>query len=59
MLQVIRQEGWGGLYRGLAPSLVGTAASQVCALFIFLDLSGCMEGREMGLNAIEIVAEYT
>uniref|UniRef100_A0A1D1ZJ35 Mitochondrial substrate carrier family protein Q n=1 Tax=Anthurium amnicola TaxID=1678845 RepID=A0A1D1ZJ35_9ARAE len=28
MLQVIRTEGWGGLYSGLKPSLVGTAASQ-------------------------------
>lgn len=27
MLQVIRVEGWGGLYSGLKPSLVGTAAS--------------------------------
>ena len=29
MLQVIKTEGWGGLYSGLTPSLVGTAASQV------------------------------
>ncbi|MQL70521.1 hypothetical protein Taro_002856 [Colocasia esculenta] len=28
ILQVIRTEGWGGLYSGLKPSLVGTAASQ-------------------------------
>ncbi|CAN6995274.1 hypothetical protein IGI04_017795 [Brassica rapa subsp. trilocularis] len=28
MCQVVRQEGWGRLYGGLAPSLVGTAASQ-------------------------------
>ncbi|WOL19510.1 peroxisomal nicotinamide adenine dinucleotide carrier-like [Canna indica] len=28
MLQLIRTEGWGGLYSGLKPSLVGTAASQ-------------------------------
>lgn len=27
--QVIRSEGWGGLYSGLKPSLLGTAASQV------------------------------
>ncbi|XP_043725589.1 peroxisomal nicotinamide adenine dinucleotide carrier-like [Telopea speciosissima] len=27
ILQVIRTEGWGGLYRGLKPSLFGTAAS--------------------------------
>lgn len=27
--QVIKTEGWGGLYSGLKPSLVGTAASQV------------------------------
>lgn len=53
MLQVIRQEGWGGLYRGLAPSLVGTAASQVCALFIFLDLSGCIEEHGRQRNGVE------
>lgn len=29
-LQLIKMEGWGGLYSGLKPSLVGTAASQVC-----------------------------
>ncbi|KAF3446970.1 hypothetical protein FNV43_RR12150 [Rhamnella rubrinervis] len=28
ILQVIRTEGWGGLYSGLKPSLLGTAASQ-------------------------------
>ncbi|KAF8048948.1 hypothetical protein N665_2346s0004 [Sinapis alba] len=28
MSQVVKQEGWGRLYGGLAPSLVGTAASQ-------------------------------
>ncbi|KAL5581622.1 hypothetical protein UlMin_014064 [Ulmus minor] len=28
ILQVIRNEGWGGLYSGLKPSLFGTAASQ-------------------------------
>ncbi|XP_077212387.1 peroxisomal nicotinamide adenine dinucleotide carrier-like isoform X2 [Tasmannia lanceolata] len=28
ILQVIRSEGWGGLYSGLKPSLFGTAASQ-------------------------------
>ncbi|XP_020112864.1 peroxisomal nicotinamide adenine dinucleotide carrier-like isoform X1 [Ananas comosus] len=28
ILEVIRSEGWGGLYSGLKPSLVGTAASQ-------------------------------
>ncbi|XP_078437910.1 peroxisomal nicotinamide adenine dinucleotide carrier-like [Wolffia australiana] len=28
ILQVIRNEGWGGLYSGLKPSLIGTAASQ-------------------------------
>ncbi|PWA98741.1 substrate carrier protein [Artemisia annua] len=28
MLQVVQQEGWGRLYSGLAPSLVGTACSQ-------------------------------
>ncbi|XP_020581057.1 peroxisomal nicotinamide adenine dinucleotide carrier [Phalaenopsis equestris] len=28
MRQVVKQEGWGRLYGGLAPSLVGTAASQ-------------------------------
>jgi len=29
LYQVIRTEGWGGLYSGLKPSLLGTAASQV------------------------------
>ncbi|EXB56229.1 hypothetical protein L484_024766 [Morus notabilis] len=29
ILQVIRSEGWGGLYSGLKPSLFGTAASMV------------------------------
>ncbi|KAM0964194.1 hypothetical protein ACFX2I_023040 [Malus domestica] len=28
ILQVIRSDGWGGLYSGLRPSLLGTAASQ-------------------------------
>ncbi|PON35898.1 Mitochondrial carrier domain containing protein [Parasponia andersonii] len=28
ILQVIKNEGWGGLYSGLKPSLLGTAASQ-------------------------------
>ncbi|XP_061966774.1 peroxisomal nicotinamide adenine dinucleotide carrier-like isoform X1 [Populus nigra] len=28
ILQVVRSEGWGGLYSGLRPSLLGTAASQ-------------------------------
>ncbi|XP_047323301.1 peroxisomal nicotinamide adenine dinucleotide carrier-like isoform X1 [Impatiens glandulifera] len=28
ILQVVRTEGWGGLYSGLKPSLLGTAASQ-------------------------------
>ncbi|KAG6468316.1 hypothetical protein ZIOFF_072992 [Zingiber officinale] len=28
MLQLIKMEGWGGLYSGLKPSLVGTATSQ-------------------------------
>ncbi|OAY85443.1 Peroxisomal nicotinamide adenine dinucleotide carrier [Ananas comosus] len=29
ILEVIQSEGWGGLYSGLKPSLVGTAASQL------------------------------
>ncbi|XP_020222960.1 peroxisomal nicotinamide adenine dinucleotide carrier [Cajanus cajan] len=29
IFQVIGSEGWGGLYSGLKPSLLGTAASQV------------------------------
>ncbi|KAJ7541891.1 hypothetical protein O6H91_10G081200 [Diphasiastrum complanatum] len=28
LYQVVNEEGWGGLYRGLKPSLVGTVASQ-------------------------------
>ena len=37
ILQVIRTEGLGGLYSGLKPSLIGTAASQVfsCCSIIF------------------------
>jgi len=31
MYQVITEEGWGGLYNGLTPSLVGTTASQTQA----------------------------
>jgi hypothetical protein len=27
--QVLQEEGWRGFFRGLGPSLVGTAASQV------------------------------
>lgn len=34
--QVIRTEGWGGLYSGLKPSLFGTAASQVSPFCFFL-----------------------
>lgn len=29
LLQLFQTEGWGGLYSGLKPSLIGTAASQV------------------------------
>lgn len=29
-VKVIEKEGWGRLYGGLTPSIVGTAASQVC-----------------------------
>ncbi|WMV31249.1 hypothetical protein MTR67_024634 [Solanum verrucosum] len=36
MCQVVKQEGWDRLYGGLAPSLVGTAASQVKFDFDFL-----------------------
>lgn len=28
LCKVVKEEGWGGLFRGLTPSLVGTAASQ-------------------------------
>ena len=31
--QVIKNEGWGGLYSGLKPSLFGTVASQVSLFF--------------------------
>lgn len=31
IFQVIKNEGFGGLYSGLRPSLMGTAASQVAA----------------------------
>ncbi|GER54457.1 mitochondrial substrate carrier family protein [Striga asiatica] len=36
MCQVVKQEGWGRLYGGLAPSIVGTAASQVNLFSLFL-----------------------
>ncbi|CAN0837860.1 Peroxisomal nicotinamide adenine dinucleotide carrier, partial [Linum grandiflorum] len=35
MLQVVRHEGWGRLYGGLAPSLVGTAASQAIYYYFY------------------------
>ena len=35
-MQVVKQEGWERLYGGLAPSLVGTAASQVSFFILIL-----------------------
>ncbi|XP_068327947.1 peroxisomal nicotinamide adenine dinucleotide carrier-like [Pyrus communis] len=35
ILQVIRSDGWGGLYSGLKPSLLGTAASQGIYYFFY------------------------
>jgi len=35
MYQVITEEGWGGLYSGLTPSLVGTTASQAVYYYFY------------------------
>lgn len=35
-MQVVKHEGWGRLYGGLTPSIVGTAASQVREAPFFL-----------------------
>lgn len=45
LMQVIHQEGWQRLYGGLAPSMFGTAASQVLAgsfLLRFVDVRCCV-----------------
>ncbi|TXG64808.1 hypothetical protein EZV62_011802 [Acer yangbiense] len=34
-VKVVKQEGWGQLYGGLAPSLMGTAASHVMSNEIY------------------------
>eukprot|EP00850_Spirogloea_muscicola_P016927 SM000141S00871 [mRNA] locus=s141:98186:101185:- [translate_table: standard] len=35
LLEIIRKEGWSGIYRGLEPSLVGTAASQAVYYYFY------------------------
>ncbi|XP_073012361.1 peroxisomal nicotinamide adenine dinucleotide carrier-like [Typha latifolia] len=43
ILQVIRSEGWGGLYSGLKPSLIGTAASQGIYYYFYQVLKNKVE----------------
>ncbi|XP_010932198.1 peroxisomal nicotinamide adenine dinucleotide carrier isoform X3 [Elaeis guineensis] len=45
ILQVIRTEGWGGLYSGLKPSLVGTAASQGIYYYFYQVFKNKAEAR--------------
>ncbi|XP_026662326.2 peroxisomal nicotinamide adenine dinucleotide carrier-like isoform X2 [Phoenix dactylifera] len=45
ILQVIRTEGWGGLYSGLKPSLVGTAASQGIYYYFYQVFKNRAEAR--------------
>ncbi|XP_073396598.1 peroxisomal nicotinamide adenine dinucleotide carrier isoform X2 [Physcomitrium patens] len=45
MFQVIQAEGWGGLYRGLMPSLVGTALSQGVYYYFYQLLKNEAEAR--------------
>lgn len=44
MLQLIQTEGWGGLYSGLKPSLIGTAASQGIYYYFYQLLKNKVEG---------------
>eukprot|EP00245_Coleochaete_scutata_P006007 TRINITY_DN20111_c0_g1_i1.p1 TRINITY_DN20111_c0_g1~~TRINITY_DN20111_c0_g1_i1.p1 ORF type:complete len:371 (+),score=75.94 TRINITY_DN20111_c0_g1_i1:110-1222(+) len=46
-LKVIRREGWGGLYRGLPPSLVGTACSQGVYYYFYQSLRNIAEKRQL------------
>ncbi|KAG2542404.1 hypothetical protein PVAP13_9NG841700 [Panicum virgatum] len=43
LLQLIQTEGWGGLYSGLKPSLVGTAASQGIYYYFYQILKNKVE----------------
>ncbi|CAN6313538.1 unnamed protein product, partial [Urochloa humidicola] len=43
MLQLIQNEGWGGLYSGLKPSLIGTAASQGIYYYFYRILKNKVE----------------
>ncbi|XP_059317922.1 peroxisomal nicotinamide adenine dinucleotide carrier [Lycium ferocissimum] len=53
--QVVKQEGWDGLYGGLAPSLVGTAASQGVYYYFYQILrnraeTGAFERKRKGIG---------
>lgn len=55
MCQVVRQEGWDGLYSGLAPSLFGTAASQGVYYYVYQILrnraeTGALERKKNGIG---------
>ncbi|CAN6320868.1 unnamed protein product [Urochloa humidicola] len=43
ILQLIQNEGWGGLYSGLKPSLIGTAASQGIYYYFYQILKNKVE----------------
>ncbi|RLN18226.1 peroxisomal nicotinamide adenine dinucleotide carrier-like [Panicum miliaceum] len=43
LLQLIQTEGWGGLYSGLKPSLIGTAASQGIYYYFYQILKNKVE----------------
>lgn len=45
--KVIKQEGWEGLYRGLGPSLVGTACSQGVYYFFYQTFKNEAEARAL------------
>lgn len=45
ILKVIKTEGWGGLYRGLRPSLLGTACSQGVYYYFYQLLKNEAEAR--------------
>ncbi|CAN6307462.1 unnamed protein product [Urochloa humidicola] len=44
IFQLIQNEGWGGLYSGLKPSLIGTAASQGIYYYFYQILKNKVEG---------------
>uniref|UniRef100_A0A7N0ZU98 Peroxisomal nicotinamide adenine dinucleotide carrier n=1 Tax=Kalanchoe fedtschenkoi TaxID=63787 RepID=A0A7N0ZU98_KALFE len=55
MCQVVKHEGWGRLYGGLAPSLVGTAASQGVYYYFYQIFrnraeASALERRERGVG---------